>query len=65
LAIGRPQLVGRLPGVRAACFGQGFGGVHSFFQTRSAANSTTAFGKRRIVSATTLSKVAGLVTVGF
>jgi hypothetical protein len=36
----------------------------SFFDTRRAANSTTAFDKTFIVSATTLSKVAELLIVG-
>ena len=48
----------------AAGFGEGFSGVHSLFHTRSAANSTTAFDRIFIASATTLSKVAGLVIVG-
>ena len=37
---------------------------YSFRQTRSAANSTTAFDKIFIASATTLSKAAGLLIVG-
>jgi hypothetical protein len=37
---------------------------YSFRQTRSAANSTTAFDKIFIASATTLSKAAGLAIVG-
>jgi hypothetical protein len=39
--------------------------AHSFFHSLNAANSTTAFDKIRIVSATALSKAAGLVIVGF
>ena len=38
--------------------------THSRFHTRRAANSTTALDKTFIVSATTLSKLAGLLTVG-
>ena len=53
-----------MPFQTAAGFGEGFSGVHSFFHTRSAANSTTAFDRIFIVSATTLSKVAGLLIVG-
>jgi hypothetical protein len=37
---------------------------YSRLRTRSAANSTTAFDRSRMVSATTLSKLAGLVIVG-
>jgi hypothetical protein len=49
----------------AAGFGEGFSGVHSLFQTRMAASSTTAFDKIFIVLAATWSKVAGLVIVDF
>jgi hypothetical protein len=44
---------------------QGFGGGHSFFQTLMAANSTTAFDRTFIASATNLSKAAGPAVVGF
>jgi hypothetical protein len=49
----------------AAGFGEGFSGVHSLFQTRMAASSTTAFDRTFIASATTLSNAAGLLIVGF
>lgn len=48
----------------AAGFGEGFSGVHSLFQTRMAASSTTAFDRTFIASATTLSNAAGLLIVG-
>ena len=48
----------------AAGFGEGFSGVHSLFQTRMAASSTTAFDRTFIAAATAWSNVAGLVIVG-
>jgi hypothetical protein len=63
--LGDASFSGGLFGVCAACFGEGFGGVQDFFQTRMAASSTTALERTFIALATTWSKVAGLVIVGF
>jgi hypothetical protein len=59
----------RKPNGMGSSFLSRFAGVpnsapHSFFHTLSAANSTTAFDKIFIASATTLSNAAGLVIVG-
>lgn len=49
----------------AACLGQGFGGVHSLFHTRRAANSMTAVGQDLHRVGNHLVEGGGLVIVGF